>query len=138
MTIVIGKVKKGDGFGQRLNYPTANLDYKKKPRLSQGSYAGAVLTGGKFYKSSIFIGAPKTTRQKFRVEAYLFNFSGRLYGKKMSVFIYSKVRPNLKLKTMKELLKKLADDKKKTSEIFKMEKFIKWFKGIKGQNGNKG
>ncbi|PIR96828.1 MAG: FMN adenylyltransferase [Candidatus Doudnabacteria bacterium CG10_big_fil_rev_8_21_14_0_10_41_10] len=127
MTIVIGKVKKGDGFGQRLNYPTANLDYKIKPRLAEGSYAGVALVGEKFYKSSIFIGAPRTTRQKFRVEAYLFNFSGRLYGKKMSVFIYSKVRPNLKLKTLNELKLKLAEDKKKTRKIFKTKKFNKWY-----------
>lgn len=137
MTTIVGRIKKGDGLGKKLGYPTANLNYKKKPRISEGSFAGAVLFNKKLYRASIFVGAPKTTGQKYRVEAHLFGFSKRLYGKNLTLFIYKKIRSNKKFNVFKDLKKKVKEDMRRTMRIFRTEAYKKWYKMIKRANEGK-
>ena len=128
---ILGTVRRGEGYGKKLNYTTAKVNLRKKLRLPEGSYAGLVKYKTKFYKASIFLGKPKTIGQSYRIEAFLFNFRGSLYNKRIIFYIYKRVSGNRKLKNMAELKRKLADDRRKTLEMFKTKGFREWEKRVK-------
>ncbi len=98
MHLVRGRVIKGDGYGRVLGFPTANLDRRqysrlaKKPRL--GIYAGLAMIYDetKEYKAAIVIG-PYDKKALPKIEAHLLDFSGVLYGKRLSLTLLRYLRP---------------------------------------------
>jgi len=79
-----GTVITGDHIGERLGYPTANLDTQHDSTVKRGVYAGTVerLSTGETYKAGIVIGA-QDTHDPQKVEAHLIDFVGNLYGEKL-------------------------------------------------------
>jgi riboflavin kinase/FMN adenylyltransferase len=109
-TIITGKVIKGDQYGRKLGFPTANLDrreYNRKGmKIKFGVYAGTSSTG---HKAAIVIG-PMDKKGLPKLEAHLLGFEGNLYGKKMSLTLIKYIRPFKKYKTEGELKKAIAAD----------------------------
>lgn len=97
---IFGRVIHGDGFGQSLGFPTANLDrrdyIRRKLKIKFGVYIGQaeILTGSavsRRYLAGIVIGpTDKTGRPK--LEAHLIGFRGNLYGKKMNFYLVKFLR----------------------------------------------
>jgi riboflavin kinase/FMN adenylyltransferase len=85
-----GTVVAGDQRGGTLGYPTANL--RLEPDLacpSYGIYAGAALD----YRAAISIGTnPHYGGTERRIEPYLLDFDGDLYGRRLVVELWERLR----------------------------------------------
>lgn len=79
-----GKVERGTRMARKAGFPTVNIHFED-PNIS-GTYAGKVIVKGDEYRSAVY------ANQKRQVlEAYLFDFSGDLYGKQMTVVLLWKL-----------------------------------------------
>ncbi|MDO8590751.1 MAG: riboflavin kinase [bacterium] len=114
-SIIEGKVIKGDNYGKKLGFPTANLDRKQfvkdKMKLPLGVYAGVVFLHHlkKIRKAAIVIG-PLDKKKLPKIEAHILGFKGRLYGKKLTLYLYKFLRPFQTFKTKKLLIAQIKKD----------------------------
>lgn len=113
--IIEGKVIKGEGYGRKLGYPTANVDRKQfikdKIDLPLGVYAGVVFLHhlNKILKTAIVVG-PLDKKKIPKIEAHILEFKGKLYGKKITLYPYKFLRPFENFKTEKLLIAQIKKD----------------------------
>jgi riboflavin kinase/FMN adenylyltransferase len=111
---VEGTVTLGDRRGQELGFPTANLAVPEEllvPKL--GIYAGSAL--GK--RAAISIGTnPHFGGTERRVEAYLLDFEGDLYGTRLVVELWEHLRDEAAFASEAELVAAIDDDVTRTRE----------------------
>ena len=156
LNILSGKVVRGNGYGKRIGFPTANIDrrqwgrLKVRPRL--GIYAGTIIIcyckegvhradevistsrfrlprrhsgafvaprNDKLYKAGIVIG-PLDKQGLPKIEAYLLNFRGDLYGKKIAIQLLTFLHPFRKYKSEIDLKQGIAEDIRKVRQIKKL------------------
>ena len=94
-----GKVVKGLQLGRKLGFPTANIRLEPNMQLPKyGVYACYSAFEGRMVKSVVNVGLRPTINDNIEptVESNLLNFSGNLYGKKMTVFFVEQLRPEQK------------------------------------------
>jgi riboflavin kinase/FMN adenylyltransferase len=88
---VAGTVVAGDARGGTLGYPTANL--RPEPGVlipGYGIYAGAAADG---HRAAISIGTnPHYGGDERRIEAFLLDFAGDLYGKRLTLELWRRLR----------------------------------------------
>jgi riboflavin kinase/FMN adenylyltransferase len=89
-----GVVIRGDQIGRTLGYPTANLlcpPYTAVP--ADGIYAGWVAYRGQRHMAAMSIGAnPTFAAPQRRIEAYLLDFDGDLYGDHLAFDFVTRLR----------------------------------------------
>ena len=108
-----GVVIPGDGRGAGLGYPTANLAVD--PALARpplGIYAGRARARGAFHPAAISIGVNPTFASGggVRVEAYLLDFSGDLYGCDLRLELWARLRAELRFDSVAALTQQMARD----------------------------
>jgi riboflavin kinase/FMN adenylyltransferase len=105
---VEGTVVSGDHRGGTLGFPTANLGVPPEllvPRY--GIYAGAA--GGR--RAAISIGVnPHYGGEERRVEAFLLDFAGDLYGRRLVVELWQRLRDERAFETEAALVDQIARD----------------------------
>ena len=105
---VEGTVVAGDQRGGTLGYPTANLDVD--PALlvpAYGIYAGAA-NGN---RAAISIGTnPHYGGQERRVEAFLLDFEGDLYGRRLVLELWTRLREERAFASEAELVQQIGHD----------------------------
>jgi riboflavin kinase / FMN adenylyltransferase len=105
---VEGTVVTGDRRGGTLGFPTANLAVDPAllvPRY--GIYAGAA--GG--HRAAISIGVnPHYGGHERRVEAFLLDFDGDLYGQRLVVELWQRLRDEQAFETEQVLIEQIARD----------------------------
>jgi riboflavin kinase / FMN adenylyltransferase len=105
---VEGTVVSGDARGGTLGFPTANLDVR--PDLvvpANGIYAGAALG----HRAAVSIGTnPHYGGQERRVEAYLLDFSEDLYGTRLVVELWERLRDEQAFASEGELIAQIERD----------------------------
>lgn len=115
---VRGVVVQGDARGRELGFPTANLGPKTGAKTLEGMvpadgvYAGYALVGENSYPAAISVGNNPTftpTGQS-RVEAYLLDFSGDLYGQTIEVLFADYIRPTLTFNSVEDLITQMHAD----------------------------
>ena len=117
---ISGRVVQGDQRGKALGFPTANMRLHKK--IPQGIYAGQVLINGKIYNAATFVGSAKTFMQtQIQVESFLFDFNGNLYGKWLTVRLFTKIRGNKKFDSVDKLVAQMHKDVEKIKDFFAKE-----------------
>jgi riboflavin kinase/FMN adenylyltransferase len=103
-----GTVVSGDQRGGTLGFPTANLAVD--PHLlvpAYGIYAGAALDG----RAAISIGVnPHYGGSERRIEAFLLDFEGDLYGKELGVELWGRLRDERAFGSEEELIRQIALD----------------------------
>ena len=109
---VEGTVVRGDGRGRELGFPTANLDVPEGLLVPpDGVYAGSTL--GR--RAAISIGTnPHFDGVERRVEAYLLDFDGDLYGRRLVVEIWSRIRGQGRFDSLEELVAAIEGDVRRT------------------------
>ncbi len=108
-----GEVVEGEKRGRLLGFPTANIKPRPDYLLpSAGVYAGTCQWDDQFFKAMINIGNnPTFPDVDYRLEAHLFGFDGDLYGKKVKIDFYQKLRNEQKFDGMDALKAQLEKDK---------------------------
>jgi riboflavin kinase / FMN adenylyltransferase len=105
---VEGLVVEGDRRGKSLGFPTANLELPPDQLLPpKGIYAGAAHG----HRAAISIGVnPHYGGTVLRVEAHLIDFDGDLYGQRLSVELWERLRDELAFAGEAELIDAIAAD----------------------------
>ena len=101
---ISGKVVKGDGYGRKLGFPTANVEIKDGNIPPQGVYAGKVVFEGKVYRAGILIGPNK------KIEVHLLNYDGDMYSKELTLETEKFLRGYKKFDTEEELIEQIKKD----------------------------
>jgi riboflavin kinase/FMN adenylyltransferase len=125
---VDGVVERGDQRGRELGYPTANLRTDAWAAVpADGVYAGRVMRldewgrtvpGGLLGTAAISVGTNPTfeVRQR-RVEAYILDFEGDLYGANVGVEFDERLRGMEKFASVTDLVEQMADDVARTRAL---------------------
>lgn len=120
---VDGMVVGGDKRGADLGFPTANLECD--PRLAypaRGVYAGKARVGDSWFVAAINVGVnptfggdPEVT--PVRVEAYLLDFEGDLYGQTIRVEFHQRLRDEMRFSSVDDLVAQMHKDVAATREL---------------------
>lgn len=103
-----GTVVAGDQRGGTLGFPTANLAMDAQLAIPQfGIYAGSALG----HLAAISIGTnPHYGGTERRVEPYLLDFDGDLYGRRLLVEVWERLRDEQAFESEAELVAQIARD----------------------------
>ena len=109
-----GEVVKGDRRGNAIGFATAKMLIPVHIALPpDGVYATTVTLDGKEYPAMTNIGNnPTFSRQYRRVETHIINWSGNLYGKKLRLRFYKRLRDEKKFDSITELVAAMKNDEK--------------------------
>ncbi len=106
-----GLVGSGQRRGQKLGFPTANLEQISTLIPGDGVYAVRVLHGGTLWPGATHIGPNPTFGENARkVEVHLIGFQGDLYGKPLAVDFLKRLRDTRSFPGMAELAEQLRRD----------------------------
>jgi riboflavin kinase / FMN adenylyltransferase len=109
---VEGTVVLGDRRGGTLGYPTANLDVGPDLLVpAYGIYAGAALG----HRAAVSIGVnPHYGGDERRIEPHLLDFDGDLYGRRLIVELWQRLRDERVFPSEEELVEQIARDVEQT------------------------
>lgn len=118
---ISGKVIYGDGLGNKIGYPTANIQFKHNRAPLSGIYvvqAHAENLG--VLQGVASLGVRPTVKQDGKpvLEVHLFEFSKQIYGKHLRVEFLQKLREEKKFPDVETLTQQIAMD---------VEQAKKWF-----------
>ena len=108
-----GIVQKGRQIGKKIGFPTCNIDIKDYVLAKPGVYAVNVLikNNSKSLKGIANLGyRPTFNQKKILLEVHLFNFSGNLYNKYLSVEFLKFIRKEKKFKNINKLRSQIKTD----------------------------
>ncbi|WP_219836705.1 bifunctional riboflavin kinase/FAD synthetase [Paenibacillus sp. R14(2021)] len=111
---VRGVVVQGEGRGSKIGFPTANIQQEPGALIPrQGVYAIMAEVEGSRYPGVMNIGVKPTFHETLPepvLEAHLFDFSGDLYGKNVSVQFITFLRTEKKFGSIDELIAQIKSD----------------------------
>jgi riboflavin kinase/FMN adenylyltransferase len=114
-----GVVVRGDQRGREIGFPTANLltaRYAAVP--ADGVYASWLIRGKDRLPAAVSIGTnPTFSGQEQRVEAYVLDFDGDLYGERLALDFVQHLRPMLKFDGIDPLVEAINDDVVRTRAV---------------------
>ncbi|MDC0455107.1 riboflavin biosynthesis protein RibF, partial [Candidatus Pelagibacter sp.] len=108
-----GVVQKGRQVGKKIGFPTCNIDIKDYILAKPGVYVVKVLrkNNSKYLKGIANLGyRPTFNQKKILLEVHLFNFSGNLYNKYLSVEFLKFIRKEKKFKNVNQLRAQIKTD----------------------------
>lgn len=111
-----GEVIHGDDRGSDLGFPTANLDLSPGyAHPARGVYAGRARVDGTWFVAATNVGVnptfggdPEVT--PVRVEAFLLDFAGDLYGRVLRVEFWDRLRDEMRFASVDELVAQMHRD----------------------------
>ncbi len=108
-----GIVKKGRQVGKKIGFPTCNIDIDDYVLAKPGVYAVKVLrkNSDKYLKGIANLGyRPTFNQKKILLEVHLFNFSGNLYNKLLTVEFLEFIRREKKFNNVNQLKAQIKKD----------------------------
>jgi riboflavin kinase/FMN adenylyltransferase len=108
-----GIVQKGRQLGKKIGFPTCNIDIKDYIIAMPGVYAVKVYKKNtiKPLKAIANLGyRPTFNQKKILLEVHIFNFSGNLYNKYLSVEFVRFIRKEKKFNNVNQLRKQIQND----------------------------
>ena len=110
---ILGVVQHGDQIGQRLGYPTANLDPQGELLPPDGVYVARAFIDGQSHGGLVNIGRRPTfegrSRQR-RCELHVLDFHRDLYGQEIEVQFLQKLRDEQRFDSPDALRRQIAAD----------------------------
>ncbi|MHB0988666.1 MAG: bifunctional riboflavin kinase/FAD synthetase [Bellilinea sp.] len=123
---VEGLVVHGDGRGKALGFPTANLEtWQEQVMPVYGVYTTWAWVDGVRHPSVSSFGLRPTFKSDSsvaRLEAYLMNYSGDLYGKNIRLEFVAYLRPELRFETVDALIEQMNRDTIQSLEVLGNER----------------
>ena len=120
--LVSGVVAHGNHLGHTLGFPTANLPFAPGVLVPPyGVYIAQAELDGRRFPAVVNIGLHPTAGSLPAplLEANLLDFQEDLYGKPLSVWLYSFLRPERKFSSLDALTAQIGRDAARTREYFK-------------------
>ena len=108
-----GVVQKGRQVGKKIGFPTCNIDIQDYVLAKPGVYAVKVLrsNNSKYLRGIANLGyRPTFNQKKILLEVHLFNYSGNLYNKLLSVEFLKFIREEKKFKNVNQLKFQIKKD----------------------------
>ena len=123
--IMTGKVVQGHRIGEKLGYPTANLELPDALKLipPEGIYACYVIVFGQRYGGMLYIGKRPTvsSQGKRSIEINIFDFNEDIYGESIQVEVLKYMRPDATFTNIEGLKAQLDLDK--SSVLLALDEF---------------
>ncbi len=111
---IIGSVIKGKNRGRKLGFPTANIKLSDNYVIpKEGVYVTNTFINGKKFNSLTNIGYNPTFNEKeLKIETYILDFAGNLYGKTLEIEFLDFIRDDIKFNSVQELISQIEKDVK--------------------------
>jgi len=119
---ILGQVRKGDGRGEILGFPTANINPFRQVIPPCGVYMAEVVVDNKTYRGMANIGRrPSFYKEKaaINVEVHIFKFKKNIYRKEIEIKFLKKIRPEKEFASKENLVRQLKADEEKIKSLFK-------------------
>lgn len=115
---VRGLVAHGDKRGRDLGYPTANMQLARDCKLRHGIYAVRMRIDGVWHDGVASFGRRPTFDDGApRLETFIFDFSGDLYGKRVDVAFVAWLRGEEKFDSLEALIVQMDADSARARDI---------------------
>ncbi len=116
-----GDVVHGDKRGRTIGFPTANMHIPERMAVPpDGVYVTQVKWQGKLLQAVTNIGAnPTFNVDRSRIETYIFDWHGDLYGQHIYLEFYKKLRNEIKFNSVNDLTRQMEEDKINAIGYFK-------------------
>lgn len=120
-----GKVIDGKKMGRKIGFPTANIEAFDKNKIipGYGVYSVFVDIDDKRYGGMLNIGSRPTFNNNAdnrSIEVNIFDFSGDIYGKELTLIFVSKIRDEHKFDGIDALIRQLKKDKLTALDLLKL------------------
>ena len=110
-----GPVIEGYKTGQKIGFPTANLDLGLVDKIlpKNGVYSCLAVVNNQKLKGMLNIGLNPTVENssKIKIEVHLFDFNGNLYGQEIQLQVINRLRDEQKFESTDSLTLQLKKDK---------------------------
>jgi len=117
---ISGTVADGEKRGREIGFPTANIEPDFAVTVPEnGIYATAVEVDGVAHKAATSIGIRPTfeTDGGRTIEAYLLDFDGDLYTKRLRLEFVERLRPEVAFDSVEQLVEQMNKDVEQTRQI---------------------
>jgi len=114
-----GVVVRGDQRGRELGFPTANLMCAPHVAIpADGVYAARLHQRGTTYAAAVSIGTnPTFAGREHRVEAYVLDYAGDLYGERVSLDFVARLREMRTYEGPEKLIVQIEQDVAQTRDL---------------------
>jgi riboflavin kinase/FMN adenylyltransferase len=114
-----GVVVRGDQRGRAIGFPTANLlTHRYTAVPADGVYAAWLVRRGERHRAAVSIGTnPTFSGRERRVEAYVLDFDGDLYGERLALDFVDRLREMRSYEGVEPLAAQIAEDVQQTREV---------------------
>ena len=114
-----GPVEAGERVGRQLGFPTANIGVEPNKLIpALGAYAGRARASERDFVAALSVGyRPTFGGTQLRVEAFLLDFEGDLYQKRIELRFLRYLHPDIKFPTTDDLVRQLHQDVADTRRI---------------------
>lgn len=118
---ITGTVEHGNCIGRKNDTPTINVKIsEEKMTPPQGVYMTKINIAGKVYESiSNLGGAPTFDRKEHILEVHVFDFNEEVYGVKVEVYFYKRIRDIKKFDECGELYARICEDIEAAKNYFR-------------------
>jgi len=122
-----GKVVEGDGLGNKLNFPTANITILEKDKIvpKNGVYIVKCAIRGKIYNGLMNIGTRPTVYEKrstlVTFELHIIGFSGNIYDETIRAVFLKRIRDERRFHDFHALREQISNDLEEASDYFAQE-----------------
>jgi riboflavin kinase/FMN adenylyltransferase len=114
-----GEVIQGKALGKKLGFPTANLKLHHELIPKEGIYIVGVLWRNKLFKGALNIGFnPTFPNEKFSVEVHILDFDQDIYGERIKIIFYKRIRDEIAFSSVDELVRQIGQDVEITRKYF--------------------
>ena len=115
---VSGPVLSGEKRGRELGFPTANMALEEGVDLANGIYAVRAHLDGQIHNAAAYLGTRPVFGGEVEIlETHLFDFSGDLYGRELTVEFVEYLRSDMDFDSVDELAAAIASDCLKAREL---------------------
>lgn len=120
---VTGVVREGKRLGRTMGFPTINI-YPEPERalIPHGVYASWAVFGGERHIGVTNIGVNPTVGDRgIRIETFLPEFSGNLYGQRVTIMFVRFMRPERRFASVEELFAQISADTEAVTALMKTD-----------------
>jgi riboflavin kinase / FMN adenylyltransferase len=116
MQLINGKVIKGQQYGRKIGYPTANL-ITNDLEIQYGVWATRAVHDNQWYDSISYFS--KNTSDEKIFETHFFDFDKQIYGESIEVTLVQFLREPIHFDSQEKLIEQMQGDCARTKEILK-------------------